>query len=255
MKLKFLLLVVLVLGLWGCQGSGDLNDVIEAQECLDKVARTGVGNVDTCEAKVAGNMTPAAYGIRCSAGFYREGITASNLISAFSNIEVMNANNLTTFLSLISFNNAGTGTAGPVANNLSSAEQTFNNCASSLAKGSSIISAFSFLTNTLMNYSCANNGTPWVIATPATNGSCSASATDVANALGSIAAGGASNWASGNPVSSIGTIVINARTISCLTGTANETLCGFFNEAIQNAGGTGNPTAVGQAFVTILLNP
>ncbi|MFN9068815.1 MAG: hypothetical protein ACK5V3_16435, partial [Bdellovibrionales bacterium] len=142
-----------------------------------------------------------------------------------------------------------------VATNLSLAELNFNNCASSFAKGASIISAFSYLTNTLMNYSCANNGTPWIPATPATNGSCSATATDVANALGSIAAGGASNWPSGNPVSSVGTIVINARTISCISGTANETLCGFFDDAIQNAGGTGNPTAVGQAFVNILLNP
>jgi hypothetical protein len=254
MKANLIILSLLILGFAGCRGSGDLNDVIEAQECLDKVARTGAGNVDDCEAKVAGNTTPAAYGIRCSAGFYREGITATNLIAAFSNIETLSAGNLATFLSLISFDNAGTG-AGPVATNLSSAESTFNNCASSLAKGSSIIAAFSYLTNTLMNYSCANNGTNWIIATPATSGTCFATATDVANALGSIAVGGASGWVSGNPVSSIGTIVINARAISCITGSANQTLCRFFNDAIQNAGGTGNPTAVGQAFVNILLNP
>ena len=250
MKMKLLTLSILTWSFLGCSGSGDLNDVIEAQECLDKVARTGVGNVDDCESKVAGNTSPAAYGIRCSVGFYREGITASNLISAFSSIETMTPGNLATFLSLISFNNAGTG-AGPVATNLAAAESTFNNCALSLAKGASIISAFSYITNSLIKHSCDNDGVVFLTFT----GSCLATSTDVGGALASVAAGGASTWTNGNPVSSIGTIVINARAISCLTGSANETLCGFFDTAIQNAGGTGNPTAVGQAFVNVLLNP
>mgnify|MGYP001256785167 CR=1 FL=1 len=256
MNLRNILLVLLASFCLGAcsQSDSDLDKVIEAQECLDKIARTGAGSVDECEAKVSGSTTAAAYGIRCSAGFYREGITASNLISAFQTIDTLTAGNVATFLALISFNNAGTG-AGPVATNMAAAGVNFGHCTSSLAKGASIIAAFSYLTNTLMQYSCANNNVEWLIATPATIGTCNADANDVANALGSIAAGVASQWTNGNPVSSVGTIVIQARTISCLTGSANETLCGFFDRAVQNAGGTGDPAAVGQAFVNVLLAP
>lgn len=249
---KIIFLSLLLVSAVSCSKKDDLDGVIEAQECLDNLASTGA-SVDTCEQKVGSSTTPAAYGIRCSAGFIREGITASNLISAFQTLDTMNASNVATFLSLISFNNAGAGAAGPVTTNLEGAETTFGHCASSLAKGASIISAFSYLTNTLMMYSCDNNGVSSLMGT--TTGSCLATGTDVAAALANIAAGGLSSWLTGNPVSSVGTIVIRAREISCMTGAANATLCDFFNRAVQNAGGTSNPTAVGQAFVAVLLNP
>jgi hypothetical protein len=246
---RVLALSLLVLQISACADKDDLDAVIEAQECLDKFARTGAGDLATCESKVGSLTTPAAYGIRCSSGFIREGITASGLITAFQAIDTMSPSNMATFLSLISFDAAGTGTAGPVATNLTTAETVFNHCASSLAKGASIISSFSMITNALMKHSCDNNGMVFLTFT----GSCNASATDVGGALASIAAGGASTWTLGNPVSTLGTIVLRAREISCLTGSANETLCEFYDRAVQ--GGGSDPTAVGQAFVNALLSP
>lgn len=250
--LKQFLIFSCLLALTSCADKNDdLDSVIEAQECLDKYARTGAGDLNACEAKVGSSTSPAAYGIRCSAGFIREGITATSLINAFSAIDTMSAANMATFLSLISFDVAGAG-AGGVATNLTNADTVFGYCASSLAKGASIIASFSYITNALMKHSCDNNGTPFLTFT----GSCAATATDVGGALASIAAGGASTWTAGtNPVSIIGTVVIRARQISCLQGSANETLCEFYNRAVTNAGGTSNATLVGQAFVNALLTP
>jgi hypothetical protein len=246
MSFKYFVIVCsLVLVTTSCsKEKDDLDLVIEAQECLDKYSQEG-GDINACEQKIEGIETPAAYSIRCSIGYLREGLTTSALIAAFAELETATAQNVRDFLDLISFDNAGAGLAG-VSANTTSASNSFDVCSDSQAKGATIIAAYSYITNLLYQYSCDNNG----VGTPA--GSCNADDNDLGRALASIRLG-VPVWPTNDPTTRIGNIVIAAHEVSCESGEANESLCDFFNRAI-NVGGS-NANAVGEAFVDALINP
>lgn len=241
---KCLLFSVMFALLTSCsKKSDDLDVVIEAQECLDQFTQNG-GDLSVCEKKVEGLTSPAAFSIRCSIGYLREGLTTTALISAFSNLENASAANVRSFLDLISFDNAGPGSA-QVRLNTDAASSSFSVCSSSEAKGATIIAAYSYITNLLYQYSCDNVGSA-----PA---SCNADATiDLGSALAAIGLG-VPIWVVNDPTTEIGNIVIAAQQVSCESGEANESLCDFFNRAV--AGGTSDANAVGEAFVDALLNP
>lgn len=225
----------------------DLDKVTDAQDCLDQYTVTGSGNLDTCLQKVDGLETSAAFNIRCSVGYIREGKTTSVLINAFSELETVTQNSVEDFLGIISFKNAGTGSAPVVLTNYNNANETNNNCARSLAKGATILSTYTFITNTLYKYSCDN--------VPTIGASCGMTSADIASGLAAIAAGGLNPWTTNIPTATIGAAVIQAKTVSCSTGAANETLCDFIDRAITNAGGASSATAVGTAFVNVLITP
>lgn len=222
----------------------DLDLVIEAQECLDKYTQEG-GDINACEQKVEGIETPAAYSIRCSIGYLREGLTTSALIAAFANLETATASNVRAFLDLISFDNAGSGTV-PVRANTDAASNSFDVCSDSQAKGATIVAAYSYITNLFYQYACDNDG----VGVPA--GSCNADDNALAGALAAIRLG-VPVWPTNDPTTQIGNIVIAAHKVSCESGEANESLCDFFNRAI--AVGGSNANAVGEAFIDALINP
>jgi len=238
-KRNFILVLFAAIVLISCEEkSTDLDKVIDAQDCLDMYTVTGSGDLNVCLQKVEGLETPAAYNIRCSVGYISEGITTATLVNAFSQIETVTQNSVEAFLEIISFDAAGTGNAGVVDANYNSANQTNNNCAKSLAKGATILSTYTFITNTLFKFACDN----------AIN--CNQNDTGIAAGLLAVGLGLA------NPTAAtIGSAVIQAKTISCSTSAANETLCGFIDRAVANAGGTGNPTAVGVQFAVVLATP
>lgn len=238
-KQNLILSLFVALMLISCEEkSTDLDKVIDAQDCLDQYTVSGSGDLNACLQKVNGLNTPAAYNIRCSVGYIREGITTATLVNAFSQIETVSANSVEEFLKIISFDAAGTGSSGVVNTNYNSANDTNNNCARSLAKGATILSTYSFITNTLYKYACDN----------AIN--CLQNDTGIAGGLLAVGLGSA------NPTAAlIGAAVIQAKSVSCSTGTANETLCGFIDRAVANAGGTSNPTAVGVQFALVLATP
>lgn len=243
---KIILVMLATLFLASCEEKvTDLDKVIDAQECLDQYTIAGSGDIDTCLAMVEGLDTPAAHNIRCSAGYIGEGKTTSVLVNAFSQLETVTANSVEDFLGIISFRSAGTGSTGNVDSNYNTANDTNNYCARSLAKGATILSTYTFITNALYKYSCDNDGS--------LGASCAMASADIAAALASIDAGGF--WATNNPVTAIGAAVIQAKNVSCSVGAANETLCDFVDRAVTAAGGTSNATAVGTSFVDVLLNP
>ena len=245
---KLILVMLATLFLVSCEEKvTDLDKVIDAQECLDQYTIAGAGDIDTCLAMVEGLDTPAAHNIRCSAGYIGEGKTTSILVNAFSQLETVTANSVEDFLGIISFRSAGTGSAGNVNSNYNTANETNNYCARSLAKGATILSTYTFITNALYKYSCDNNGS--------IGASCAMSSTDIAAGLAAIDAGGLNPWGINNPTTAIGTAVIQAKQVSCSIGAANETLCDFVDRAVAAAGGTSNATTVGTSFVDVLLNP
>lgn len=237
----------------GCKES-NADKVSDAQSCLDTYARAGGGDLTACEAHVAGINSPAANGIRCAAGFIREGFSsAQSFVDAFAAIETVNNDSVRDFLRLITFDAAGAGNSADVTTNYTNADQVFRYCASSLAKGATIISSFSLITNILFKYSCdvvlaVGLPTPY-------DGNCNMN--DAALAAG-IAYGIFDSPGSAGTVAmkeSLGTVVVKTNSVSCSTGASNDTLCEFLSTAITEAGGPENKATVGEKFLRVLANP
>ena len=245
---NFVIICSLLFVMTSCSKKTDALDlVIEAQECLDKFSQEG-GDINACEQKVEGIETPAAYSIRCSIGYLREGLTTSALIAAFSNLETPTDASVRAFLNLISFNEAGTGNTTLVRANTDAASNSFRVCSNSEAKGATIVAAYSYITNLLYQYSCDND----MVMVP--DGSCAMDTnTDLLFALGSIEADALNTWLTNDPTTQIGNIVIAAHEVSCESGEANESLCDFFNRAIDVGGSNAN--LVGEAFIDALIHP
>lgn len=226
-----------------CSSAGDIDKIGDAQECLDKYAREGEGSLDTCVAKIDGVTTPAAYSIRCAAGYIREGFTAQGFIDAFTEIETVSGSNVINFLNRMTFNGAGNTGASAVATNYATAQTVYGYCAESLGKGVTVLATFSYLVNAIYNYEC-NGGV----------GSCDVTNTTAfGTALAAAILDGSSRGDTLNV--DLGTIVVNTHTVSCSNGAANVTLCGFMSRAISDAGGSTDKEAVGRAFLSVLANP
>lgn len=236
------LFFVSALFLVGCKEK-ESDKVADAQECLDKYAREGGGDLAACEAYVEGITTPAAHGIRCATGFIRDGFgSAQSFIDAFEEIETVNSNTVATFLKVVSFDAAGTGNSGVVNTNYQAAQSTYGSCASSYAKGATMISGFGYLTNVLFKYACDESA------------DCDMDENSLAAAF---------LYAALNPnapettalTTDLGVIVVNTDKISCTSGDTNEKLCEFMGLAIDNAGGPDNKARVGEEFLAVLANP
>lgn len=248
-----MVLVGIILFTGGCKEANS-DKIADAQNCLDKYATQGGGDLSKCEAYVADLTSPAAHGIRCASGFIREGFgTAQSFIDAFTAIETVNASSVVDFLRLITFDSEGAGSAGLVNANYANAQSVYGSCASSLAKGATMIASFSFLTNVLFKYSC-DIVFPLALPFPL-NGNCNMNddALAAAIAYGIFDSPGGAGTVSMK--SDLGTIVVNTHTVSCSTGASNEKLCEFLETAINNAGGPGNKALVGEEFLSVLANP
>jgi hypothetical protein len=238
-----LMAILLAAGLAGTGCSeGVADQLADAQECLDAYSRNGGGDLNVCENYVADLSTPAAFGIRCATGFIREGFTsAQTYINAFNQMSTINSTTVRDFLRLISFDSVPGGNSVAVNANYTNAQKVYSACASSLAKGATLISTFSFITNVLFKYACDQAS------------ECDMDNDALVYAIPAVAVGGTS--AANSAKADLGTIVVNTHTVSCSTGASNQTLCKFMSTAIQNAGGPSNKTEVGRRFLEVLASP
>jgi hypothetical protein len=241
----FLLCACLLFG--GCKET-NADKVADAQECLDRYAREGGGDLALCEAYISGLTTPAAQGIRCATGFIREGFgSAQSFIDAFAAIETVSGSSVRTFLNLVSFDSAGVGDSTKVDSNYNAANNVYSNCAGSNAKGATLIATFGFLTNVLYKYECDNLPGSGSMATCAMDDSALGFALAIAVTDGS--------GSTTSMLGDLGTIVVNTSIVSCSSGKTNEKLCEFMETAIDQAGGTSNKQLVGKKFLEVLANP
>ncbi len=242
---KIMIVLSTLIFISSCSSSSDADKIVDAQECLDEYARNGGGDVDACVSKVSGLTSAASHGIRCAAGFIKEGKGgATFFVNAFQTIETVSGSAIANFLNVVGFKSAGTGNLTNATNNYNTAATVYDYCALSKAKGATLIATFSFLTNMLFKLSCENTGS-----TPA--GDCNMDDTSAGTAI----VGSATTWVTGVVAfkTALGTMVINTHEVSCSTGNANDTLCGFMSNAIAQGGGV--PATVGQKFLEILANP
>lgn len=215
----------------------------DAQKCLDDYTSKGIGTLDQCEAKIVGVTTPAAYNIRCAAGYLREGFVTQTFIDAFDEISTVSAGNVVNFLDRMTFDSEGTIAQGPVESNYANVQTVYSHCAKSFGKGATILATFSYLVNSLYNYECNSGG-----------GTCKVNDTTLlASTLASVILDGTARATTYK--SDLGSIVVSTHQVSCSASEANETLCEFLDRAITNAGGPDNTAAVGQEFLEVLATP
>jgi hypothetical protein len=232
--------------LGGCKET-DTDKFADAQNCVDNYSRTGSGDLDKCESYVDGMNSAAAYGIRCTTGFMKEGFTDQSFLDAFSSLQTVNTSTVASFLGLVTFKAAGSGNTTNVTANYTAAHDVYGYCVESQAKGSTIIATFTYLTNLLFKYECDNSGI-------GTMGTCTMDST----ALGKALVFGATD--STAPTISmrteLGNLILSTDEISCSNGSVNKQLCKFLDTAISNAGGkSASPDAIGLQFIGVLANP
>lgn len=87
--IRVLVLISLSLFLIQCEEQ-ETDDLYSAQLCLNTADST---TVDTCLAKIAGNGSPQAYGLRCGADFIKANITDAKIVSSLERIEDNNDDN------------------------------------------------------------------------------------------------------------------------------------------------------------------
>lgn len=218
-----------------------IDKIGDAQSCLDKYAQEG-GDLNVCEEKIDGIETPAAYGIRCAAGYIREGFTTTTFINAFQQIESVNATNVQSFLNLLTFDKAGTSGSGNLTTNFESASTVYDYCHQSLGKGATVLATFTYLINSLYKFECDRS------TACALNNS-----TNFANGLlhgYTDATALADGFRSG-----LGATVVKTHELSCASGEANKTLCDFLQRSIDNAAPPGDNNEIGRAFLQVIATP
>jgi len=205
-------------------GPKDSDKIGEAQLCLDTATQATVA---ACKEKIAGIDSTAASLIRCSAGFMEEGFTsAARFNSAFAALSDGTNSSTEGFLGVLAFSSKSSASA-----NETFANETYEHCAKSKAKGFMLLGSMAKTATTLS-----------ALAGGFINGS-QPSAAQISTLLGT---------ALGNPTATaaIGSAVITTYTASCQTGQqSNVELCTDFNAALAGKDTT-DPAVVGDAILT-----
>ncbi len=205
-------------------GPNEADKVGEAQLCLDKSTK---GTAAACMEKIQGIESKGAYTLRCSAGFIDEGFTQpARFKQAFDALGTNSSSNTESFLGVLAFSSKSTPTL-----NTSFANETYDNCAKSGAKGMMLLGSMAKTATTLsaLTGSFVNGSQP-------TTG-------DIQTAI---------TLAMSDPTAktSIGAAVATTYAASCQTGQkADAALCTQMDAALVGVD-TNDSTAVGNAILT-----
>lgn len=210
----------------------DADKVGEAQLCLDDATQ---GTAAACMEKIAGVETSGAYALRCSANFIDEGFTQpARFKQAFDAFDTNSSNNTEAFMSVITFKSKA-----DIDANLAFANQTFEYCNKSGAKGLMLLGTMASTSTTLAKVAdtLAGSGTQ-------------PTAEQINDALESLTGGG------GDPatIAAIGTVVSATYESSCGNGSTNQSICDQLNEALVGVDTT-DPAAVGAAVIAKWAEP
>lgn len=248
-SIQFLLILLTGAFLTAC-GATDADKIGEAQACLDKATTTAQANV--CTAKVSGIQTAAANGIRCSGNFIAEGFgSASKIVSLLQGLE---SGGIDALLGLLTFTSKGN-----INSDNENASETFQYCLNSGGKGSTLLMAFSNVTMAVYSFA-ANNASAPVNCPLAPSGGVYPFENCLQSGMNPLAAidlgdSGSINAGTIATQTAIGNTIIATNALSCASGTgANQQMCAFFSDAIDNAGGTSNPRAVAREFILTIFS-
>lgn len=209
-------------------GPKDADKIGEAQLCIDKATQ---GTAAACTEKIAGIESESANLLRCSAGFIDEGFTKpARFKQAFDALSANGGNTTEAFMGVLAFSSKTTAN-----DNSTFANQTYEYCAKSKAKGFMLLGSMAKAATTLST-----------IAGSFVNGS-QPSQADITNAI---------NTAINDPTAraAIGSAVATTYTASCTAGSqSNKELCTQFDSALSGVD-ISNADAVGNALLAYWQN-
>lgn len=204
-------------------GAKESDKVGEAQLCLDKAAQ---GQATACMEKINGIESKSAYALRCSAGFIDEGFTQpTRFKQAYDALSTNSNSNTEAFLGVLSFSSKSTALL-----NKAFAEDTYNSCTKSGAKGLMLLGSMAQTATTLAQLagSFVNGTQP--------------DATQIEAAITAALTDPAAKAA-------IGSALATTYTSSCQTGQkADDALCTQMDAALVGIDVT-NSSAVGDAIL------
>ncbi len=224
-----------------CGSEKEIDKIGNAQICLNSA--TDATSANACLSKIDGIESKGAYAVRCNGSFIAEGFAnPAKYINAANSLNGSGGGGTTSFMRLIMFTSSGSSLSA----NLNYAFSTFSNCLNSGAKGTTLISSFSYLITSIYNY----GGSP--------AGSCAYPPSDNNAIATCLAADPAAlvemvnpNTVNSNAISlqsSLGSVIVSTYNISCTGTGANQSLCSTISTAINNAGGANNTRAVAVQF-------
>ncbi|MFS4459332.1 hypothetical protein [Bdellovibrio sp. HCB2-146] len=226
---------VLSLGLSGCEET-DADKIGDAQLCLDKATSA---TASACLDKIAGIETPAAYVVRCSAGFMEEGFTdAQRLIDAIEQLDA-GGDGTTGLMSLMAFKSKSSGVL-----NKAFADQVYSDCEKSKQKSLTMMGALAKSATTFA-----------AIAIPGLNSGTPVSANDIKDAIDDLLGTNGGSY-TGDPtpvIQDIGSAVTTTYLTTCTSGSSSTSdLCTEMTNAINSAGvDINDPESVGNKILEL----
>jgi len=231
MKLKISYLVVVLAFVLGCGSEKESDKVGDAQICMNKVTSgtpsVAKGQVDLCLAKVSGLESKSASGVRCNGGFISEGFASpQKYINALDTLK--GTGGATSFMGLITFTSSGN-----VTSDTTNAQTTFNECLTSGAKGTTIISSFGYFAMAMYRYmTTAGAGCS---TSPTASGYDINACTTAFVALGAVPLIEMFNFSSTTQStidfqSGLGSVLASTYTLSCASSSANADMCSLLNK-------------------------
>lgn len=216
--LFYYILVFLALGLVSCAAKKDSEKIGDAQYCMDHAEPS---EAKDCLSGIEGLETKQAYYLRCAAGFLAEGLGETETLVSITETMEDNTDQMA-LLSILAFKSEATNEA-----NQANAEATLSNCQ---AAGSSVLVKLATVAN-MSSVLAAAGDIDW--SNPAN--------TDPATATAILEA--AAENSTPETQAAIGAAVISTYQSECAGKTTDD--CEKINAAIEAAGGTDDPGAVG----------
>jgi len=236
----------------GC-GAKENDKIGDAQGCLDQ---SPLSEVETCTSSIEGLESPKSYEIRCAAKFIREGYSDPTKYSdAFS--KAGSSGSYSSFMNLLTFTSQNN-----IATDTERAHTAFDYCLKSEAKGSVLISAFTYFTMGLYNFMYTKGVSSNCKQSPPYDlSSCLSSLSGSANGL-LAAADLAISTSTSSPATSseastlrsaFGSVIVATYNASCSVYNTNDKLCSVLKSSIENGGGATNLSGVGTKFFYELI--
>jgi hypothetical protein len=258
--MKKLLFAFIATALISCGSEKDSDKIGNAQICLDNLPVSATPTqVDACMTAIDGISSAEAEHLRCAGAFMKEGfLDPTKVADAMGSI----SGGTLGFMSFMSFTAEGT-----IDDDTTNAANAFSSCFNSGAKGTTLISSFTYISMALYQYMSDNDG-----AGAGTNCAAAPAGSPLSYDLScstnwlleptNVAPGGpADNLADPATVDAaaisvqngLGAVIIATASASCGENPVNEDLCDAFDTAIDDGGGVGSPRGVAVEFIKTLF--
>lgn len=233
-----LLLIAGTLALTSCEGTGEQDDLAQAQACLDNVSPSNPQAAQACLQFVSGYSSARANVLKCSIYMTSAGLTEDKIVQAYTSLRTSTATNKeANFMAALSLN---LPTIDAAYDTVSTGNAY---CKISGSSGMVFVGA-AVLAGTYLNK---------VIASVTGSGVDASDPSAVQNKVQSMLADCTSATPSSactTDLPTLGNTVLTLSSAYCSSSSANQDVCTPVNDAVQNAGS--DPAKIGKALYCYL---